>query len=122
MVGWVALASELAQLGLAVRRLGPDRIREVVPATQGDPKLLEAFYATPNPSAHVHPCPPPDGHWHMCWSHSGVLKYSYWTEEVLVEDDVLYLKGRGKTGPKGNFFLHQGRDTGKTGKGKSKAK
>ena len=52
----------------------------------------------------------------------GVLKYSYWTEEVWVEDDVLYLKGRGKTGPKGNFFLHQGRDTGKTGKGKSKAK
>jgi len=89
---------------------------------QGDPKLLEAFYAIPNPSAHVHPCPPPDGHWHMCWSHSGVLTYSYWTEEVLVEDDVLYLKGRGKTGPKGNFFLHQGRDTGKTGKGKSKAK
>ena len=89
---------------------------------RGDPKLLEAFYATPNPSAHVHPCPPPDGHWHMCWSHSGVLKYSYWTEEVLVEDDALYLKGRGKTGPKGNFFLHQGRDTGKTGKGKSKAK
>ena len=119
----MALASELAQLGLAVRRLGPDRIREVVPATQGDPKRLEAFYATPNPSAHVHPCPPPDGHWHMCWSHSGVLNYSYWTEEVLVEDDVLHLKGSSsRTGPKGNFFLHQGRDTGKTGKGKSKAK
>ena len=88
---------------------------------RGDPKLLEAFYASPNPSARVPPCPPPDGHWHMCWSHSGALKYSYWTEEVLVEDDVLYLKGDGKTGPKGNFCT-KGRDTGKTGKGKSKAK
>ena len=34
-----------------------------------------------------------------------------------MEDDVLYLKGRGKTGPKGNFFLHQGRDTGKNRQG-----
>ena len=71
---------------------------------RGHPKLLEAFYASPNPSARVPPCPPPDGHWHMCWSHSGALKYSYWTEAVLVEDDELYLKGSSKTGPKGNFF------------------
>ena len=70
MVGWVALTSELAKLGLAVRRgLGPSRVQEVVPAMQGHPKLLEAFYAS----------------------------------------------------PKGNFFT-KGRGTGKTGKGKSKAK
>ena len=30
---------------------------------RGDPKLLEAFYASPNPSAHVPPCPPPNGQW-----------------------------------------------------------
>ena len=75
---------------------------------RGHPKLLEAFYATPNPSAHVHPCPPPDGHWHMCWSHSGVLTQSYWTEEVLVEDDVLYLKGRGKTVLRATSFFTKG--------------
>ena len=40
VVGWVALASELAQLGLAVGRLGPDRIRAVVPATQGGSQAL----------------------------------------------------------------------------------
>ena len=118
----MALASELAQLGLAVRRLGPDRIREVVPATQGGSQALGGLLCDSEPIGPCAPMPPLDGHWHMCWSHSGVLKHAYWTEEVLVEDDVLYLKGRGKTGPKGNFFLHQGRDTGKTGKGKSKAK
>ena len=50
------------------------------------------------------PRPPPNGHWHMCWSHSGVLKYAYWTQEVLVKDDELDLKGSNKSGPKGNFF------------------
>ena len=35
-----------------------------------------------------------------------------------MEDDVLHLKGDGKTGPKGNFCT-KGRDTGNAGKGRN---
>ena len=80
---------------VAIRRLGPHSVREVVPTAQGDPKLLEAFDATPNPSAHRPLCPDPNGYWHVCYNHSGRMT---WQQEVgtpLVEDDAdhLYLNG-----------------------------
>ena len=38
---------------------------------KGDAKLLEAFYATTNPSVHRPPCPAPNGYWHICYNHTG---------------------------------------------------
>ena len=80
---------------------------------RGEPKVLEAFYATPNPSIQVPPLPPPDGHWHIVWSHRGHRKWQQWIDSPLVEDENLYLKG-GRTGPKGNFHTK--------GKGQGKSK
>ena len=57
-----------------------------------EPKVLEAFYATPNPSIKVPPLPPPDGHWHMVWSYSGHRKWQQWIDSPLVEDENLYVK------------------------------
>ena len=59
---------------------------------KGEPKVLEAFYATPNPSIQVPPLPPPDGHWHIVWGHRGHLKWQQWIDSPLVEDENLYLK------------------------------
>ena len=68
----------------------------------GQSKLLEAFYNTPNPSTTLPPCPPPNGHWHMTWSHKGNATWSEWHDAALVEETQLYLKGC-RTGPKGEF-------------------
>ena len=82
-------------------------------ARRKEPKVLEAFYATHNPSIQVPPLPPPDGHWHIVWSHRGHRIWRQWIDSPLVEDENLYLK-KGRTGPKGN--LH----TKDKGQGKSK--
>ena len=60
---------------------------------RGEPKVLEAFYATPNPSVQVPPLPLPDGHWHIAGSHNGHLKWQQLIDSPLVEDENLYLKG-----------------------------
>jgi hypothetical protein len=61
----------------------------------GNSKLVEAFSATPNPSAHRPPCPAPNGYWHVCYNHSGRQTWQQWVGTPLVEDDEdqLYLKG-----------------------------
>ena len=79
---------------------------------KGAPKVLEAFYATPNPSIKVPPLPTPDGHWHIVWSHHGHRKWQQWIDSPLVEDENLYLKG-GRTGPKGNVHT-EGKGHGKS--------
>ena len=70
-------------------------MREVAPTAQGGPKLLDAFYATPNPAAHRPLSPAPHGYWHVCYSHSGRQTWQQWFGITLVEDDEdqLYLKG-----------------------------
>ena len=79
---------------------------------RGEPKVLEAFYATADPSIQVPPLPPPDGHWHIVWSHRGPRAWQQWIDSALVEDESLYLKG-GRTGPKGNFHT-EGKGLGKS--------
>ena len=69
---------------------------------KGKPEVLDAFYATPNPSIHVPPLPLPDGQWHIVWSHRLLRKWQEWIDSPLVEEETLYLKG-GCTGPKGNY-------------------
>ena len=69
-------------------------------------KLIEAFYATPNPSVHRPPCPAPNGYWHICYNHTGRQTWQEWVGTPLVDDDEdqRYLKG-GRSGPKGNFHV-----------------
>ena len=69
---------------------------------KGKPEVLDACYATPNPSIHVPTLALPDGHWHIVGSDSGHLKWQHVFDSPLVEDENLYRKGR-RTGPKGNF-------------------
>ena len=74
---------------------------------KGDPKLLEAFYATPNHSVHRPPCPAPNGYWHLCYNHTGRQTWQEWvgTHPLVEHDDgQRYLKG-GRSGPKGNFHF-----------------
>jgi len=87
---------------------------------RGEPKLREAFYATPNPSTQPPLCLPPNGHWHLVYSKSGRETLRQWVATPLTEDDQLYLKG-GNTGPKGNFYTeaeNKGKGKGAAGKGK----
>ena len=90
---------------------------------KGD-RLLEACYATPNPSTTQPPLREPDGHWHMAWHPNGSLRTSGWSDQVLV-DDHPYLKG-GHTGPKGtgkgNAAPKGGQAAGKGGNAAGKAK
>ena len=89
---------------MAIRRLGPHWVRDVVPTAQGDPKLLEAFYATPNPSAHRPLRPAPNGYWHVCYNHSGRMTWQ--------QDDADHIYLIGCSGSKGNFRM-KGADNGK---------
>ena len=59
---------------------------------RGEPKVLDAFYATPHPSIHVPPLPLPDGPWHMVWSHRLLRKWQEWIDSPLVEEETLHLK------------------------------
>jgi len=89
---------------------------------KGEPKLREAFYATPNPTTQPPPCPPPNGHWHVCYSPRGRETWRQWVGTPLAQDDQLYLKG-GNTGPKGNFDTNgadKGKGKGAADKGKGK--
>jgi len=69
---------------------------------RGKPKVLEAFYAIPNPRSRRLPCHRHMRHWHIVWDQCGHRKWQQWIDSPLVEEENLYLKG-GRTGPKGNF-------------------
>ena len=79
---------------------------------KGEPEVLDAFYAMPNPSIHVPPLALPDGQWHIVWSHRLLRKGQEWIDSPLVEEETLYLKG-GCTGPKGNYHT-EGKGQGKS--------
>ena len=49
------------------------------------------------------PCPPPNHHWHVCWSHKGHQTWQQWHGTPLIEEERLYLKG-GSAGPQGDFY------------------
>ena len=55
---------------------------------RGEPKVLEGFYAIPNPSIKAPPLLPPDGHWHIVWSHRGHLKWQQWIDSPLVKTRI----------------------------------
>ena len=59
---------------------------------RGEPRVREAFYATPNPSVTPpHLLTPPNGHWHVRYSLRGRCQ-RMWVATPLTEDEHLYLK------------------------------
>ena len=74
---------------------------------EGNPaRLIETYYAYPNPSTTVYPGAP-NGHWHVEYDYSGTQTFCQYSPNNL-EEDHTYLKG-GVTSPNGGLEgLRQG--------------